>query len=106
MKIIDIFSVPEIKATTMIVADKPRRGYRTLRLSLPESIYLRFVSDVIFARETLDRLYKESPELFPILFDKGYVFNGLTSSSTKLGYRYPRGLDVYENGQRNMCLTL
>ena len=74
----------------MIVADKPRRGYRTLRLPLPKSDYHRFVSDVAFAKETLDWLYQETPELFPSTFDGGYVFNGLTPPSTKQGYRCRR----------------
>jgi hypothetical protein len=74
----------------MIVADKPRRGYRTLRLPLPKSDYHRFVSDVAFAKETLDRLYQETPELFPTTFDGGYVFNGLTLPSIKQGYRCRR----------------
>ncbi len=71
----------------MIVADKPRKGYRTLRLPLPKSDYSRFANDVVLARETLDRLYGEAPELFPATFDKGYVFNGLTPNSIKQGYR-------------------
>jgi len=74
----------------MIVMDKPRRGCRSLRLPLAESSYDRFVSDVVFARETLDQLYKENPELFPYSFEKGYVFNGLTKASVKQGYRWRR----------------
>ena len=74
----------------MIVADKPRRGYRTLRLHLPKSDYHRFVDDVAFAKETLDRLYQATPELFPTPFDGGYVFNGLTKASIKLGYQFRR----------------
>ena len=74
----------------MIISDKPRRGYRTLRLPLPESDYHRFVSDVPFAREMLDQLYNEIPELFPSTFAEGYVFNGLTPASIKQGYRCRR----------------
>ena len=74
----------------MIVTDKPRRGYRTLRLPLPEADYQRFVNDVIFARQMLDRLYNEVPELFPSTFGEGYVFNGLCAPSIKQGYRCRR----------------
>jgi hypothetical protein len=48
------------------------------------------VSDVVFARQTLDRLYRKIPELFPAPFDAGYVFNGSTPPSIKLGYRCRR----------------
>ena len=74
----------------MIVVDKPRRGCRTLRLPLPEPDYHRFVSDKKFARDTLNRLYQETPESFPAAFKKGYVFNGLTKASIKLGYQLRR----------------
>lgn len=74
----------------MSVADKARRGYRTVRLPLKESDYSRFVNDKEFAKETIDLLYEDTPEIFPRSFNKGYVFNGLTKASLKQGYRSRR----------------
>jgi len=74
----------------MSVMDNPRRGYRTLRLPIPEAIYEHFIDDVSFARVIIDQCYAESPELFPDQFDEGYIFNGLTTPSVKQGYRCRR----------------
>ena len=74
----------------MSVTDNPRRGYRTLRLPIPETIYEHFIDDVSFARTTIDQCYAESPELFPHQFDEGYIFNGLTTPSVKQGYQCRR----------------
>ena len=74
----------------MIVTDKPRRGYRTLRLPLKESDYQQFIDDREFAKKTLDCFYQEFPELFPPTFNQGYVFNGLTPASVKQGFQSRR----------------
>ena len=74
----------------MSVTDKARRGYRTLRLPISETIYERFIDDVSFARATVNQYYAESPELFPSQFDEGYIFNGLTTPSIKQGYQCRR----------------
>ena len=69
------------KGNQMIVTNKQQRGDRTVRLPLKEIDYQRFVKDRVFAKETIDHLYHDFPELFPASFDKGYVFNGLTPAS-------------------------
>ncbi len=74
----------------MSVTDKPRRGYRTIRLPLQETDYHRFVTDISFARAMIDQLHQQHPELFPATFGEGYVFNGLTTPSIKQGYRCRR----------------
>lgn len=74
----------------MILTDQPRRGYRTLRLLLTESDYPCFMSDRIFAKNIIDQIYDDSPEVFPANFEQGYVFNGLTSASIKQGYKSRR----------------
>lgn len=74
----------------MNVTDKPRRGYRTIRLPIQESEYSKFVNDVVFARKKTDQLYHEYPELFPDTFVQGYVFNGKTVPSVKMEYRLRR----------------
>lgn len=74
----------------MNVTDKPRRGYRTVRLPLEKFDYHRFIDDREFAKETIGLLYQDHPELFPPSFGKGYVFNGLTPASIKQGYQCRR----------------
>lgn len=74
----------------MIIVDKPRRGSRTIRLPLAESTYRQFVNERDFARETVDQLYQDYPELFPATFNQGYWFNGLTAPSIKQGYQCRR----------------
>lgn len=74
----------------MIVPDKPRRGYRTIRLPIAESDYFQFIKDSAFARTKVDQFHQEYPELFPATFASGYVFNGKTSPSVKLTYRLRR----------------
>ena len=74
----------------MIVPDKPRRGYRTIRLPIAESDYFQFINDKAFARTKVDQFHQEYPELFPATFASGYVFNGKTSPSVKLTYRLRR----------------
>ena len=74
----------------MNVTEKPRRGYRTIRLPIQESEYFKFENDVVFAREKTDQLYQKYPELFPATFVEGYVFNGKTTPSVKMDYRFRR----------------
>jgi len=52
----------------MNIADKPRRGCRTLRLPISKSDWEHFSNDAVFARETLDQLYEQYPEIFPLEF--------------------------------------
>jgi hypothetical protein len=70
----------------MIVSENPRRGYRTLRLPLTQSDYSQFREDRAFAKLTINRIYREAPELFPPNFSEGYAFNGHTAVSVKQGY--------------------
>jgi hypothetical protein len=77
------FPIPIKKAINMIIPDKPRRGYRTIRLPVNESDYSQFESDTSFAKTKIDQLYHEHPELFPTTFASGYVFNGKTSYPVK-----------------------
>jgi len=81
----------------MSIADKPKRGYRTLRLPVPEEYYDYFIEDTLFARNAVDQLYQKYPEIFPSGFDEGYVFNGLTKASEKLGYQLRR-IQLNANG--------
>lgn len=85
-----IIPIPIKKAIFMNIPDKPRRGYRTIRLPLSEADYPRFVNDIVFAKKKIDQLFHEYPELFPATCAEGYVFNGQTPPSSKLGYRFRR----------------
>jgi len=81
----------------MNIADKPRRGCRTLRLPISKSEWERFSNDTVFAKETLDQLYEQHPEIFPLEFKTGYIFNGSTAVSIKLGYQCRR-IQLKANG--------
>jgi len=72
------------------VAHQAQKGYRTLRVPFAEHEYELFVSDKTFARERLDQLYGQYPELFPACFDHGYELYGFTAWSTKLDRRCRR----------------
>jgi len=74
----------------MNIPDKPRRGYRTIRLPISENDYFKFQNDTAFARTKIDQLYYRYSELFPTTFVQGYVFNGKTPPSVKLEYRCRR----------------
>ena len=74
----------------MIISDKPRRGYRTIRLPITESDFFQIDDDIRFAKTTVDQLYHEHPELFPAKFAEGYVFNGKTELSVKMSCRLRR----------------
>jgi hypothetical protein len=78
------------KATLMSTKNKPLRGYRTIRLPISQDDYHDFIDDILFARKTIDNFYKKYPELFPVTFNEGYVFNGLTPNSIKQGYKCRR----------------
>ncbi len=80
MEDFEVFIIIIRKAIIIIISDKPRRGYKTLRLPLPASDYDHFVSDTSFARKTIDRIYNETPELFPAIFNNGYVFQRIDCS--------------------------
>lgn len=72
------------------VAHRATRGHRTIRLPLTEADYERFLSESEWAREQLDRLYVQHPELFPEGWRQGYVFYGFTQASRKQHLRCRR----------------
>ena len=72
------------------VTDRPKRGYRTIRLPLAEADYERFISDEAFARAQLDQVYSQWPELFPDGWGQGYAFYGFTAPSRKQPLRCRR----------------
>ena len=72
------------------VAHRATRGHRTIRLPLTEADYERFLSESEWAREQLDRLYGQHPELFPEGWRQGYVFYGFTEPSRKQHLRCRR----------------
>ena len=57
------------EAAMTTVAYHRTKGYRTLRLPLAEHEYDQFVSDHAFAKERLEQLYGQYPELFPESFE-------------------------------------
>ena len=63
------------------------KGYRTLRLPLAEHEYDQFASDHAFAKERLEQLYVQYPELFPESFEQGYVLYSFTALLSKLDMR-------------------
>lgn len=72
------------------VAHHPPKGYRTLRLPIGEHEYDEFISESGLARQRLEHLYWQSPELFPESFDQGYELYGFTAWSSKLDMRCRR----------------
>ncbi len=72
------------------VTQRPKRGYRTVRLPIGEADYERFMSDNAFAKAQLDELYERYPELFPEGFDQGYVLCGFSEPSRKQQLRCRR----------------
>ena len=72
------------------VTDRPKRGYRTIRLPLAEADYERFISDEAFARAQLEQVYSQWPELFPDGWGRGYAFYGFTAPSRKQQLRCRR----------------
>ena len=51
-----IIPVPMKKAIIMNIPDKPRRGYRTIRLPISEADYPRFEKDIVYAKKKIDQL--------------------------------------------------
>ena len=61
-----------------------------MRLPFTEHEYEQFVSDNAFAKERLEQLYGQYPELFPASFELGYALYGSTALSSKLDLRCRR----------------
>lgn len=60
---------------------------RTLVLPIDESIYDSFLKDNEIAHELIKVFYEKMPELFPKEMNLGYMLNGRTRCSKKLGIR-------------------
>ena len=65
------------------VTHSPKKGYRTIRLPLDESEYDPFLSNRAYAKDQLNELYEDFPELFPDAFPWGYALYGFTEPSIK-----------------------
>jgi hypothetical protein len=63
------------------VAHPPPKGYRTIRVSLSEHEYARFLSERLYAKARLQELYEDAPALFPEAFPWGYTLYGCTDTS-------------------------
>ena len=74
----------------MSITEKPTKGYQTIRLPLEQTEYELFLVDKDIAKAQIDKLYSEYPELFPEEMMHGYVLNGFTQESSKLGLRCRR----------------
>ncbi len=74
----------------MSITEKPTKGYHTIRLSLEQTEYELFLSDKDVAKAQINKLYSQYPELFPEEMMHGYVLNGFTQESSKLGLRCRR----------------
>lgn len=60
---------------------------RTIVLSFPETMYSIFIKDNAIAHEVIKSHYEQWPELFPAQMANGYMLNGRTRPSKKLGLR-------------------
>ncbi len=69
----------------MSIAEKQTKGYHTIRLPLEQTEYELFLADKNVAKAQIDKLYSQDPELFPEDMMSGYVLNGFTQESSKLG---------------------
>jgi hypothetical protein len=67
---------------------KPR-GFSTICLPIEKALYERIVASPELFRDSLDRFYRESPELFPEAFASGYLLKD-DRVSVKLGVRLRR----------------
>lgn len=76
------------------VAHAAARGDRTIRLALAEVDYERFLADGEFAKEQLDGLYGQHPELFPAGGTKGMCTMGLRKHHASKAERTGPGLDL------------
>ncbi|WYD81708.1 MAG: hypothetical protein V8K32_04845 [Candidatus Electrothrix gigas] len=77
----------------MSITEKPTKRYHTyhtIRLPLEQTEYELFLSDKDVAKAQIDKLYSQYPELFPEEMMHGYVLNGFTQESSKLGLRCRR----------------
>jgi hypothetical protein len=72
------------------------RGSRTICLPIAEQEYQQTVEDPIAFRAWLDHHYRQSPELFPLRFEQGYVLKD-SRSSCKLPLRLRR-IELREHG--------
>lgn len=58
---------------------------RTIVLPIEEKNYEAFINDLDTAHEMISKFYVATPEFFPPNMSEGYVFNGRTRISKKLG---------------------
>ena len=70
--------------------EKRHNGYKTIRFPIEETQYADFLHDCTFARTYLDEVLTKHREIFPDQIEDGYVFNGFTEVSAKLGLRQRR----------------
>ena len=54
------------------LATRSSRGHRTLCLPIAEEAYLQTVHDPVAFRRWIDDCFRETPELFPANFARGY----------------------------------
>ncbi|MEM6321247.1 MAG: hypothetical protein AAF960_26555 [Bacteroidota bacterium] len=60
---------------------------RTIVLNFTEKMYSSFMEDNEIAHETIRQHYAQYPELFPKEMENGYMLNGCTRISKKLGFK-------------------
>lgn len=70
--------------------EKRHNGYKTIRFPIDETQYADFLHDRTFARTYIDERLAMHREIFPDQIEDGYVFNGFTEVSAKLGLRQRR----------------
>ena len=70
--------------------EKRHKGYKTIRFPIDETQYDDFLHDRAFARTYLDDALTTHREIFPEDIEEGFVFNGFTEVSAKLGLRQRR----------------
>jgi len=58
---------------------------RTIVLNITEQIYCSFIEDTEIAHKLIQQQFMQYPELFPKGMEKGYMLNGKTRISKKLG---------------------
>ncbi len=72
------------------VAHQPAKGHRTLRLPIDDADHERFLADGGFAKERIEALHGQHPELFPEGMGQGFVLCGFTAVSRKQQVRCRR----------------
>ena len=60
---------------------------RTIVLNFTEQMYSSFIEDRAIAHEVIKKQFNDYPELFPKGMENGYMLNGKTRLSKKLGIR-------------------